>query len=133
MFAGLMHNIGLLILHNSMHNKSGESNPLTAEELMQLDSEECQSNHQMVGAHFIDIWDLPFSIYEAALYHHKPTDSNIVHNELVAAVHIAQAYAWKVLTDTDIKPIDPQVFKILSISPEDFNKKLSRYLKQVKI
>lgn len=134
MFAGLMHNIGLLILHDSMQNKSGENiNPLTAEELMQLDSEECQHNHQMIGAHFVDIWDLPFSIYEAVLYHHRPTDSNIVHNELVAAVHIAQAYAWKVLTGSDIKPIDPQVFNALNITPEEFDKKLSRYLKQVKL
>lgn len=135
MFAGLMHNIGLLILLNSLQKKSGNNNgnKLTAADLIKLDYDEHQHSHQMAGAHFIDIWDLPFSIYEAALYHHRPLDSNIVHHELVSAVHIAQAYAWRVLAGTDSKPVKADVFESVNISVEDFEKRLARYLKQQKI
>jgi len=103
------------------------------DKLIRLDHEEYQHSHQMVGAHFIDIWDLPFSIYEATLYHHRPTDENIVHNELVSVVHIAQAYAWRVLSTSDRIRVEPDVFAGLSISVEDFEKRLARYMKQQKI
>jgi len=134
MFAGLMHNIGLLIQLGNLSNK-GDLNiqDLTVSKLMELDSGEYQHSHCLVGAHFIDVWDLPFSIYEATLYHHRPMDKNIVHNELVSGVHIALAYAWKVLTDADNRPVEPQVFKNINISPEDFEARLARYLKQKKI
>ena len=135
MFAGLMHNIGLLIQLNSLSKKQDKLSlqDATTDKLISLDFEEHQHSHQMVGAHFIDIWDLPFSIYEASLYHHRPDDSNIVHNELVSAVHISQAYAWRVLSGrSDIK-VAPEVFETINISIEEFEKRLARYLKQQKI
>jgi len=135
MFAGLMHNIGLLIQLNSLRKKqsSGFGADASIEKLIQLDHEDYQHSHQMVGAHFIDIWDLPFSIYEATLYHHRPTDNNIVHNELVSAVNIAQAYAWRALSASDRIRVEPEVFASLNISVDDFEKRLARYLKQQKI
>lgn len=135
MFAGLMHNIGLLIQLNSLSKKpnSGFGADASIDKLIRLDQEEYQHSHQMVGAHFIDIWDLPFSIYEASLYHHRPKDDNIVHNELVLVVNIAQAYAWRALSASDRIRVDPEVFESLNISVEDFEKRLARYLKQQKI
>lgn len=135
MFAGLMHNIGLLIQLDSLRRKqdAGFGADTAINKLISLDHEEYQHSHQMVGAHFIDIWDLPFSIYEATLYHHRPTDGNIVHNELVSAVNIAQAYAWRVLSASDRLTVDADVFASLNISVEDFEKRLARYLKQKKI
>ena len=135
MFAGMMHDTGLLIQLNNLQkkDKSGFYSNLDEDKLIRLDYEVHQQSHQMVGAHFIDIWDLPFSIYEAALYHHTPLDTNIVHNELVSAVHIAQAYAWRVLSDAGNISVDPQVFENINISAQDFEKRLARYLKQQKI
>jgi len=135
MFAGLMHNVGLLIQLNSLRKNAdiGLGADSSIDKLIRLDHEEYQHSQQMVGAHFIDIWDLPFSIYEATLYHHRPTDENIVHNELVSVVHIAQAYAWRVLSTSDRIRVEPDVFAGLSISVEDFEKRLARYMKQQKI
>lgn len=135
MFAGLMHNIGLFVLLNSLQKKNNGVNEidLTVKGLIQLDNEEYQHSHQMVGAHFMDIWDLSFPMYEAALYHHRPVDANIVHNELISAVHIAESYAWRVLEGSDLIPVEPEIFKSINISSEDFEKKLARYLKQQKI
>lgn len=130
MFAGLMHNIGLVILIQSLQKKGTfKGSDLTISDLVQLDSGEYQLSHQMIGAHFQDLWDLPFPMYEAALYHHRPLDTSIVNHELVAAVHIAQAYAWKVLQGSDYRPVQPEIFKIIGITVEDFEKRLARYLK----
>lgn len=130
MFAGLMHNVGLILLVNSLQKKGTlKGTNLSASDLVQLDSGEYQLSHQMIGAHFQSMWDLPFSMYETALYHHRPLDSYIVNHELIAAVHIAQAYAWKVLQGSDYRPVQPEVFKSIDISVEEFEMRLARYLK----
>jgi len=40
-------------------------------------------------------WELPLPIVEAALYHHDPLNEGIINKELVQAVHIANAMAWR--------------------------------------
>lgn len=130
MFAGLMHNVGLILLINSLLKKGSlKGTSLSVSDLVHLDIGEYELSHQMIGAHFLNMWDLPFSMYEAALYHHRPLDTYIVNHELIAAVHIAQAYAWKVLQGSDYRPVQPEVFKSIDISVEEFEKRLARYLK----
>ncbi|HWT76363.1 MAG TPA: HDOD domain-containing protein [Mobilitalea sp.] len=130
MFAGLMHNVGLIILSRSLQKNGSLKQPnLTANDYITLENGEYQLNHQEIGAHFLNLWDIPFPMYEVALYHHRPLDQYIVNHELVSAVHIAQAYAWKALQGTNHAPVLPEVFESLGITSEDFEKKLSRYLK----
>lgn len=127
MFAGLMHNIGLVILSSFEGEKHKESNR-TLSDYIPLDYGEDQLLHQKVGAYYLNRWDLPFPIYETALYHHRPLDSNVINKELVSCVHIAQAYAWKKLGKDDIS-VDPGVFDGIGVSVSDFEKRLARYLK----
>jgi len=130
MFAGLMHNVGLIILSNGLQkNGTLTKGDLSPDDYITLEIDEYEALHQEMGAHFLDLWDLPFQMYEIALYHHKPLDSYIVNHELVSAVHIAQAYAWKNLGATKNVPIQPEVYATLGITEEAFEKKLSRYLK----
>lgn len=125
LFAGLMHNIGLIILTNN----KGDMNPaLTLTQLAELEHGENEVIHQELGANFLDQWDLPFPMYEVALYHHRPLNPNIINQELVSCVHIAQAYAWKAL-GADFKPVDPEVFEGIGISVGDFEKRFARYMK----
>jgi response regulator RpfG family c-di-GMP phosphodiesterase len=129
MFAGLTHNIGLLILRKSCAKDDKEARAdLTVKDLVQLEYGEEESLHQELGAHFIDLWDLPFPIYETALYHHRPLNANIINRELVACVHIAQAYAWRALGAEEIT-VASEVFEEIKVSRSDFEKRLSRYLK----
>ncbi|MDD3174307.1 MAG: HDOD domain-containing protein [Herbinix sp.] len=130
MFAGLMHNIGLVILSNNLQkNGSHELSNLTPNDYLKLELGEYEEPHQEVGAHLLDQWDLPFSVYEVALYHHRPLNHNIINQELVSCVHIAQAYAWKVLGALEPEPIASEVFENIGITAADFEKRLNRYLK----
>lgn len=129
MFAGLMHNIGLIILANISNQKEGsDKTPLTVIDYANLEHGEDEIMHQELGAHFLDQWDLPFPIYEVALYHHRPLDINIINQELVSSVHIAHSYAWKTL-GAETEPVSPKVFESIGVSVTDFEKRLARYLK----
>ncbi len=129
MFAGLMHNIGLIILIAGLEKKGKLQKHEITHDNLKIELGEYRISHQEIGAHFLDLWELPFPIYEAALYHHRPQDVSIVHNEMVSIIHIAQHYAWIRLGATDIPPIDEAAFASINISKEDFEKRLARYLK----
>jgi response regulator RpfG family c-di-GMP phosphodiesterase len=130
LFAGLMHNIGLIILSKSLQMNGSLKQPnLTANDYIKLELGEYELNHQEIGAHFLDMWDIPFPMYEVALFHHRPLDSCIVFHELVSCVHIAQYYAWKSLGGTEQEPVSAEVFDSIGVSVEDFEKRLARYMK----
>ena len=129
MFAGLMHNIGLLLL--AKESAKNVTTPLTIDDYKKLDLEENKELHQEIGAHILSHWDLPYPIYEVAYYHHNPMNENIIHKELVSCVHIAQAYAWQSLGSSQTEPIAPEIFETLDIAVEDFEKRLGRLLKQL--
>ncbi len=130
MFAGLLHNTGLIIIANALE-KNGliDQRSLTANDFIRMENGEYEKEHQDIGAYFLDQWDIPFQMYEAALNHHKPMQSSIIFKELVYAVHLAQAYAWKALDGTEQIPVAPGVYEELGISKEEFEKRLFRYLK----
>lgn len=66
MFAGLMHNIGLILMIKGLQNQGLLDEDLTMVDYVQLDQNEYQMQHQEIGGHFIDLWDLPFPMYEIA-------------------------------------------------------------------
>jgi response regulator RpfG family c-di-GMP phosphodiesterase len=130
MFAGLMHNLGLILLSKNLQNKGVlKSDPLSIDDYAKLDLDEYEFNHQEIGGYLLDLWDLPFPMYEVALYHHRPMDQGIVNNELVSSVYIAQYYAWICLGATVTEPIIEEAFNQIDIKLSDFEKRLSRYLK----
>jgi len=131
MFAGLMHNIGLLILTKSLQKKGDITQEvLSLEDYYNLEHGEYILNHEEIGAHFLEMWDLPFPMYEVSLFHHRPLSTSIINKELVACVNIAQHYAYKTLGIKNLELVTPGVFDLIKISQEDFENKLSRYLKQ---
>jgi HD-like signal output (HDOD) protein len=130
MFAGLMHNIGLIILFLSQQQKGENNKPeLTIDDYQNMDLCGQEELHQEIGSYYLDQWDLPFPMYEVALYHHRPLNPNIINKELVTSVHIAQAYAWRKLGVAQPAAVAPEVFETIGISSEDFEKRLGRYLK----
>jgi response regulator RpfG family c-di-GMP phosphodiesterase len=130
MFAGLMHNFGLILLSKCLPQKEGiELSALTIDDYYKLDLGEYEVLHQEIGSYFLDQWDLPFPMYEVALYHHRPQNPNIINRELVTCVHIAEAYAWKSLGVSAPQTVAPEVFEQIGISVEDFEKRLARYMK----
>jgi len=131
MFAGLLHNIGLIILMRSLQKKGSiDQSKLTIDDFVQLENGDYSLKHQEIGAHFLDLWDLSFPMYEVALYHHRPVENSVIFDELVSAVHIAQIYAWKTLGATNTDPVDETIFEKLGFSSNEFERRLSKYLKQ---
>jgi HD-like signal output (HDOD) protein len=129
MFAGLMHNIGLIILMKSLKKKGViDKKDFTADDC-RIELEEYLVNHQEIGAHLLDMWDLPFPMYEVALYNHRPLDHCIVNYELVSIVHIAQYYAWLNLGAANIPPVQDEVFEAIKVNRDEFEKRLARYMK----
>lgn len=130
LFAGLMHNIGLIILLKCLQKKGTiNQENLSVNDYVQLELGEYRMKHQEIGAHFLNLWEIPFPMYEVALYHHRPLDTNIIFRELVSCIHIARNYAWKALGATELEPISKAVFDSIGVSAEEFEKRLTRYMK----
>ncbi|HYE67533.1 MAG TPA: response regulator [Anaerovoracaceae bacterium] len=121
--AGLLHNIGGLIL---MQNRMDEYSKIMKKartkslNILDLEREAFRVTHQEAGGFLISWWKLPYPIVEAALYHHRPLDPCVINKEIVAAVHLAQHYAWKLTKQPVATEFFPQVFDILGITVNDF-------------
>lgn len=123
--AGLLHNIGIATMHQVfgeayrtvLQNMDEGGHYIIHEEMTQFNV-----SHQEVGAYLIRWWDLPFPLIEAALYHHHPLDSGVVHTDLVYAVHIAQHYAWKLVNPKIMNHFELECFDRLNIEMVAFEK-----------
>ena len=96
---GLLHDIGSIVLmsnypmeFDSIVKRSAADPTLKFHD---LEREVIGFSHEELGGYLLDLWGLPYPIIEAALYHHDPMNPNIINQELVKAVHIANFYAWK--------------------------------------
>src|SRR6266513_100649 len=76
--AGLLHDIGKLLLADTMADKYKEViKRVRAEEisLIQAERESFECTHAGVGAYLVGIWRLPPSIVETIAWHHVPSTS----------------------------------------------------------
>jgi HD-like signal output (HDOD) protein/CheY-like chemotaxis protein len=76
-------------------------------------------SHQQFGGYLLNWWGLPYSIVETALFHHQPLRAEIMNKELVAAVHIADHYAWKTVFPEVDERLEPGAFKTLDLGEGD--------------
>ncbi len=121
--AGLLHNIGTLILiYNRVEDYAGVMKQVNPQLCNLLDAEQAAFSvtHQEAGGYLASFWKLPFPIVEAALYHHRPFDSGVMNKELVYAVHLAQHYAWQLTKQPAVTEFYSDIFTILNISKDDF-------------
>jgi len=92
--AGLMHDLGKLILLNAMPQHAMEARRKSSEEnlpLWEAETELIGCHHAETGAYVIARWGMPTSIAEAAALHHEPVNSFGSAFSSLAAVHIANA------------------------------------------
>ncbi|MBF8983152.1 HDOD domain-containing protein [Lutibacter sp. B2] len=127
--AGLLHDIGKIILLNNFHEEYAKIfNRIMIEpeqKIVDLEKEFLGVNHEEIGAYLLDWWEIPHPIVESALFHHNPSDPRIIHKELVSIVHIAGIYSWKLLDYTQFSNCqNDEAFNILNIKKENFEKAL---------
>jgi len=130
---GLLHDIGSVVLMSNFPKefdaivKKTKENPSL--KFHDLEHELIGFNHSEIGGYLLDLWGLPYPVIEAALYHHDPLNPNIINQELVKAVHIANHYAWLTIKQKKYdNPLIIEAFEPFGITQEQFE----RYFKTVK-
>lgn len=124
--AGLLHDIGELIIFNRLPEKASEA--LT----MVLDSDEevgvhsaeqavMGFDHSTIGGLLARRWNLPSVLEECIAYHHDIASAK-QHPREVALVHIANVCALMAEVDSldpaDVEPIDPLAWERTELTPE---------------
>ncbi len=92
--AGLLHDIGELVLSVHRHREYIQASQLAMSEKLPLYRVERQflgASHAEVGAYLVNLWGLPNTTVEAVGYHHEPSASPVRTPSVLTAVHLANA------------------------------------------
>lgn len=90
--AGLLHDVGKLVLAASFPEEYGTALALTARKgigLPEAEKEVFGATHAEVGAYLLGLWGLSDPIVVATAFHHSPTRSQVKQFSPLTAVHIA--------------------------------------------
>jgi len=93
--AGLLHDIGLLVLNTNFPDRYREVFRLIKEDGRRVTSAEREvfgATHADVGAYLLGIWGLHEVIVEAVAFHHEPRLNHEDQARVLAAVHVANAF-----------------------------------------
>src|SRR5262249_46321735 len=102
--AGLLHDLGKLVLANSLPAFYIESMKTANAEkipMWQAEQKGIGASHAEIRAYLLALWGLPQRVVEAVAWHHRPSDSRVFTGKTIAMVHAANAIAHqqKVLTN----------------------------------
>ncbi|HSW40309.1 MAG TPA: response regulator [Acidobacteriota bacterium] len=90
--AGLLHDIGLLILASRLSEPHARAVDLAASENIPLHAAEQEilsTTHAEIGGCLFSLWNLPEYIVEATMYHHAPSQMKKDGSGILAAIHAA--------------------------------------------
>jgi HD-like signal output (HDOD) protein len=94
--AGLLHDVGQLILAAGLHEEYTEVIARTGQQnlpVWQVELEFFGASHADVGAYLLALWGLPNPIIEAVAMHHEPARCAAPEFSPVIAVHVADVFA----------------------------------------
>ncbi|MGD0232836.1 MAG: HDOD domain-containing protein [Syntrophorhabdales bacterium] len=94
--AGLMHDVGVLVLDRFRHDVYGQILDLTyRENIPSLEAERriMGASHDTVGSWLMEKWNLPDVFVEVARCHHSVCESREPHMEVVAIISLADLFA----------------------------------------
>ena len=124
--AGLLHDIGELVIFNRLPDKAKESllHVLDSPDELPVNLAEQEAmgfDHAAVGGELAKAWNLPALLQECIAFHHDIGGARQYPCE-VALVHIANILAQMAEVDTldpaDVPPIDPQAWTITGLSED---------------
>lgn len=90
--AGLLHDVGRVILASSLPSEYKRASELSASQQMPLVEAEREvfgASHADVGAYLLGLWGLPIEVVQAVAYHHHPQDVVTDGFTALTAVHAA--------------------------------------------
>jgi len=106
--AGLLHDIGKLILIGSLPKKYASVIARATKEnvpLLEAEHDAFHCTHAEVGGYLIGIWGLPHTIVEAVAWHHSPLFAPEKRFSPVTAVHVSDAF----LSTSDFRHLTQEV------------------------
>lgn len=109
--AGLLHDIGKLVLANNFGEQCLEAQQLARARHIALWSAEKQVfgvSHAEIGAYLIVHWGLPMDLAETAAWHHAPSADEHPRPGILVAVHAANALVHEAHPDPD-SPVAPAI------------------------
>ncbi len=109
--AGLLHDIGKLVLANSFGEQCQQAQKLALEQNLPLWNVEKQmfgASHGEIGAFLVANWGLPVALAETAAFHHIPLATESPQAGALLAVHAANALVYEQNPDPDV-PLAPAV------------------------
>jgi len=134
--AGLLHDIGYMVLNHLDQKRSDELHTRLATEKdrssAEIENELLDMNHCELGAELARYWELPDAIVAVLRYHHDPDNEHAtVGQPLVSMVNLAE----KVLTSFGISEhettvIDSEEWKALGIDPQQAAELTDQIIKQ---
>ena len=125
--AGLLHDIGQLVIFNSAPDLAVRCLMLTLDEpesleLYQAEQQVMGFNHAQLGAALAESWGLPESLQICIGLHHNPSAAED-HRVEVAIIHIANSIACLTEIDShnleDAPPIEPAAWQTSGLSETD--------------
>ena len=125
--AGLLHDIGHLVMFNRVPEQSQAAILLTIQgdanrDLYDAETEVLGFTHCDVGASLAERWHLPDVLIACIAYHHHPAQAPSF-ADAVAHIHIANAIASLPYSDTpaadDLQRIEPAAWQMAGLAPED--------------
>jgi HD-like signal output (HDOD) protein len=91
--AGLLHDIGKVILLSEMLDKYRHIVGTSPGSISELELEQLGCTHAQVGAYLMSIWGLPVPLVHAVACHHYPSKTEETRFSSLTAVHAADAIA----------------------------------------
>jgi len=92
--AGILHDVGLLVMATRMPERLSmvlDEAAATGRPLHLVERDLYGTTHAEIGAYLLGVWGLPYSIIEAAAFHHRPAHLDHQSFSELTAVHVASA------------------------------------------
>jgi HD-like signal output (HDOD) protein len=106
--AAMVHDIGQIVLGLGMPAEFGavcREVAVTGQPAEVVERARLGVTHATVGAYLLGLWGLPFTIVEAVAYHHAPSLVPGGPREVLAALHVSEAFAEAAEKGPDVEPV----------------------------
>ena len=130
--AGLLHDIGKLVITNKLIDESREViKRVEKKKKFDFDIEQAVLgfDHAEVGGVLLKEWNMPESLCNSVMYHHRPKAVTELTIE-ICIVHIANILANRaehgINTEFKIQEIEPMALEMTGLSEEDFEQIMTR-------
>jgi HD-like signal output (HDOD) protein len=127
LFAGLIHDIGRIVLDQFFHENFVKAIKTSAEKkipLLEAETSVFGFSHQEVGDWLTSRWELPQDIRIPIVYHHNPSKTEYA-REITTLVHLADSLCYDLglnLPGLDTKPqLDTALITQLGFTQEDLD------------